>query len=200
MFITFEGVEGAGKSTLIQNIFQWLKTQKKDVLLTREPGGSKLGEEIRKLLLEKRDGLHISERAELFLFLAARIQHIEEVIRPALQAHKIVLCDRFADSTAAYQGSGRGLGVEYVEKCRLLATNNLQPDRTFYIDLDPEVGLKRAAKRQGLDRFEQEKIEFHTLVRKGFLELAKRHPERIIVLDGTKSESELFEEVKSFLK
>jgi len=189
-FITFEGGEGAGKSTLIKKVYTELEKNRK-VVLTREPGGTTLGEKLRECLLHHHE---ISPRAELFLFLAARAQHIDEVIKPAIAAGKTVLCDRFSDSTIAYQGAGRGMGVDYVTQCTELATQGFRPDITLYIDIDPEVGLQRAGKRSGFDRIEKEELSFHERVREAFLKLAKAHPERIIVLDGTKSAEELFQQ------
>lgn len=191
MFITFEGGEGAGKSTLAQKIGEELG-KSHEVLFTREPGGTKLGEEVRSLLLHKREEIQVGAKAELFLFLAARIQHIEMVIQPALKLGKVVLCDRFSDSTIAYQGAARGLGIDYTENCTRLAIQDCTPDMTFFVNLDPQIGLMRAGKRTELDHIEKEQLSFHQKVREGFLELARRYPTRIIVLDGTKSKQELF--------
>ncbi len=218
MFITFEGGEGAGKSTLIQNIRQELSKTAK-VLYTREPGGTAFGDALRALLLQKKegtkkdgtkkdgtkkdgtkkDGMTIGARAELFLFLASRVQHIEEVILPALKNNTIVLCDRFTDSTIAYQGAGRGLDAAYVSSSAALAAQGVIPDLTFYIDVDPKVGLARALARDVPDRFEAEEYAFHERVRQAFLDIAKKHPERVHVLDGTKSREALFQEAMQCL-
>ena len=197
MFITFEGGEGAGKSTLIKKVKDALEERGNSVILTREPGGTVFGEELRHLVLEQRQDVRISAKAELFLFLAARVQHIEEVIRPAIASGKIVLCDRFCDSTIAYQGMGRGLGMEYVAKCCEMAVGSMVPDLTFYIDIDPKIGLARASCRAGFDRIEIEKIAFHQLVRDGFHQLAKQYPHRIVMLDGEKNATEVFEDAMS---
>lgn len=198
LFITFEGGEGAGKSTLAKKVYEELR-QHRDVLFTREPGGTKFGEEARTLILHARDTVPIGAKAELFLFLAARIQHVEEVIRPQLLQGKIVLCDRFSDSTVAYQGAGRDLGIDYVERCTELAVQGCTPDITFLVDIDPEMGLKRASRRTAFDHIEKEQLCFHQKVRAGFLEVARKHPERVIVLDGTKTKQELFQEAMNLI-
>lgn len=200
LFITFEGGEGAGKTTLIKRLQAFLEEEGCTVLVTREPGGSKLSEKIRDLVLHHGRDLHLGSRSELLLFLAARAQHIEELILPALQAGKIVLCDRFNDSSIAYQGKARGLGMELVETISLFATKNLQPDLTFFLDLDPEVGIQRALRAERtLDAIESQKKEFHALVRQGFLEIAKKHPERMKILDASKSPDEVFGQAVSYL-
>jgi dTMP kinase len=200
MFITFEGGEGAGKSTLSKKIYEALKS-KYTPLMTREPGGTVFGEKIREMLLFRQEGMKISLKAELFLFEAARIQHIEEVILPALKRGQIVLCDRFSDSTIAYQGAGRNVGVEYVKTVDQLATAGLMPDLTFFVDIDPQVGLGRVKKRsqtsvengaQNFDSIESEALAFHERVRVAFQMLAQTSQGRIIVLDGNLSEEELF--------
>jgi dTMP kinase len=185
MFITFEGGEGAGKSTLIRRMHKALVADSVKVRITREPGGTHLGEELRALLLEQKQTEPVAAKAELFLFLAARAQHIETVIRPAIAHGETVLCDRFSDSSIAYQGAQ--LGVEYVEACCKLVTQGFEPELTFYIDIDPRVGMSRVRKRgQGMqDRIEARAFAYHEQVRALFLDLAKRYPERIVCLDGT---------------
>lgn len=190
LFVTFEGGEGAGKSTLAARLRDALKAEGKDLLFTREPGGTPFGEELRNLLLHHKG--HVQERAELFCFLAARVQHVEELIKPALALGKIVLCDRFTDSTIAYQGVARGLGLEYVAMCAKLATGDFQPDLTFYVDIDPEIGFQRIKKRGVSDRLEREALSFHNHVREGFRQLAKKYPDRIVMLDGTLDPDTLF--------
>ena len=197
MFITCEGGEGAGKSTLSKKVYAELK-KNHAVLLTREPGGTVFGEEIRSLLLHHRHGMQVGAQAELFLFLAARAQHIEEVILPSLKSGKIVLCDRFSASTIAYQGAGRGLGVEYVKACNALAVDalieaNSLPDLTFFVDVDPEVGLSRVGSRSDKkDHIEEEALSFHKRVRDAFVLLAKDPQNKVIVLDGHLSVEALF--------
>lgn len=183
MFITFEGGEGAGKTTLIEEIFRYLTSRGYQVLKTREPGGTTLGEKIRSLVLESKE--KISSRAELALFLGSRAQHVDEVILPALKAGKIVLCDRFNDSSVAYQGMARNLGKEEVAKACQFFSSTLVPKLTFYLDLDPKIGMQRVQRSRVKDRIEQEDFSFHALVRNAFLTIAKENPERIIVLDAS---------------
>lgn len=200
-FISLEGGEGAGKTTLAAYLLKELKQKGYDVVLTREPGGSKLGESVRSWLLDKNNSRTIGVKAELLLFLAARAQHIEEFIKPALEQGKIVLCDRFNDSSIAYQGAGRGLGVKYVEELCNLVCGSVCPKFTLFLDIDPQVGLVRTkriakenAQRGQLDRIESEAIEFHTRVREAFLSIAKHEPERMSVIDATQSQAAVFKE------
>lgn len=196
LFVTFEGGEGVGKSTLTSRLRDALKAEGRDVLTSREPGGTPFGEELRSLLLHHKGD--VVPDAELFLFLASRIQHLEELIKPAVQRGSIVLCDRFSDSTIAYQGIARGLGLQYVSSCCKLATKDFEPDLTFFIDLDPKIGLQRTHSRrkktaESIDRLEKEALDFHEKVRDGFRTLAKQHPERIVTLDGTLNPEALFQ-------
>lgn len=195
LFITFEGGEGAGKSTLIASLASKLKENGLDPLITREPGGSELGKTIRRWLLDK-DALPLSKRAELLLFLADRAQHVDEKLLPALKAGKVVLCDRYVDSTLAYQGYGRGLNQEDLIAGCHLATGGLEPDLTFLLDLPPQVGLSR---RQERDRFEGEEMGFHERVRQGFLTLAKTKS-RIQVIDATKPPKGVLQEAWATLQ
>lgn len=183
LFITFEGGEGAGKTTLIHCLGKLLAEQGHPILQTREPGGTKLGEEIRALLLASNRTL--SSRAELFLFLAARAQHIQEIIQPAIQKGTIVLCDRFNDSTIAYQGVARGLGAEKVAEYCDFACDGLRPDLTFYLDIDPSIGLTRAGKEHPKDRIESESLAFHTSIRHAFHQLQQKNRDRIYLLDAS---------------
>jgi len=205
MFLTVEGVEGAGKSTFIGLLKEALKAQGIDVLRTREPGGCALGLQIRPLLLAASQKM--DRRAELFLFLADRAQHVAEVIRPALARGQWVICDRYADSTIAYQGYGRGMDVEVLQQLNDHATDGLWPDITFLLDLPVEVGLERALTRNGREgltqsegRFEAETLVFHQRIREGFLARAGRWPERFRVLDATKSPEELQQAALQHLK
>ncbi len=197
LFITFEGGEGAGKSTLARALGDLLLSQGQPVLYTREPGGTLLGEKVRELVLHAKD-IGICPLAELFLFLASRAQHIQDVITPALNQKKIVLCDRFSDSSIAYQGAGNGLGFSFVSDVCTLALASVVPDLTFYVDIDPKLGLARTDARrrntEGRDRIERQSIEFHERVRTAFLRLSREFPDRIYVLDGTKSIDELVHE------
>jgi len=201
LFVTFEGGEGAGKSTLAASLRDALKAEGRKVLFTREPGGTPFGEELRSLLLHHHD--HIADQAELFLFLASRIQHISELIEPALKRGELVLCDRFNDSTIAYQGQARGLGMEYVASCCKLACSDFTPDLTFYVDIDPKLGLHRTEKRRrgaAVDRLEKEALVFHEKVREGYLTLAKQNPSRIHTLDGTQEPNHLVSQALTILK
>ncbi len=204
LFVTFEGGEGAGKSTLATHIRDALvKEASCEVILTREPGGTTFSEELRSLLLHHKG--HVTSKAELFLFLSARIQHLEELIKPALKKGAIVLCDRFTDSSIAYQGVARGLGMDYVSSCCSLATGGFDPDLTFYVDLDPKIGLLRTHKRRGsanlaVDRLENEALHFHEKVRTGFQKLTLANPDRIITLDGTLDPVSLFNAALPILK
>ena len=191
MLISFEGGDGAGKSTLIQKIYDDLNAQGQDVLLTRAPGGTMTGELIRHLLLHH-DEKDISPRCELFLFLADRAQHVQEVILPALQQKRIVLCDRFNDSTVAYQGGARGFDLDWIRKLCLFATQNLEPDITLYLDIDPEEALKRVNRSK--DRIEKEALEFHKKIRGAYLEIAKKEPKRFHVIDASRNPDDVFTE------
>ncbi len=191
MFITFEGIEGSGKSTQISRLEALLRGQGHEVLRTFEPGGSVLGMSLRRILLDTANK-DLTSQAELFLMLADRAQHVIQVIRPALAAGKVVLCDRFADSTLAYQGYGRGLDPAQLETLNALAVDGIWPQLTFLLDLEPEQGLRRAqarnaqegkAQREG--RFEAESLAFHTRVRNGYLELARQYPHRICRVDAS---------------
>ena len=192
MFITLEGIEGVGKTTLINNLAEVFRTLNHDVLVTREPGGCPLGQKLRTLLLDPETS--IAPETELFLFLADRAQHVAEVIRPALARGKVVLCDRYADSTIVYQGYGRGLDVEKLRLLNDVAAGGLWPDRTFVLDMDPAPALERARRRneeRGVSgsegRFEAEQLSFHTRIREGFRLWAARNARRIVVLDATDS-------------
>lgn len=204
LFITCEGGEGAGKTTLMKRLELALQKEGHSVLCTREPGGSLLGEEIRHMLLHRHEEMPISPRAELLLFLAARAQHIEEKIKPALKEGKIVLCDRFNDSTVAYQGYARGLGVDYVQQLCDLVSHDCQPDLTLFLDIPPEIGLQRTLRAQKeatrVDRIESEKMAFHQRVREGMQELARRYPQRIITLNALQPLEQVFQEALSLIR
>jgi dTMP kinase len=198
LFITFEGGEGAGKTTLIRKVREALEGEGFSCLVTREPGGTALGEQIRNLLLHQSE---MSPWTELLLFLAARTQHLHEVILPAIQEGKIVLCDRFNDSSIAYQGVGRALGREKVAALCSVVTEEIQPDLTFYLDLTPQEGFARAHKDQRtLDRLESLKMDFHEKVRQGFLDIAKDDPARVVVVSAAKSEDQVFQSTLEALR
>lgn len=192
MFFSFEGGEGAGKSTQIKALAQWLRNQGQMVLVTRQPGGSDYGRRIRALILEHHPDEPLSSRAELFLYLADRAQHVDTVIRPALAQGTVVLCDRYADSTLAYQGYGRGLPLQELKMLNHLATGGLQPERTFWLDLDPVLGHARIGVRAGKDRMESETLEFHQRVRQGYAALAAEEPKRWFQVDASLSQREVF--------
>ena len=183
MLVTFEGIEAAGKSTLIAALNQELTTRGNVVLVTREPGGTPLGDALRGVFLDP--GLAIDPVAEVMLLNASRAQLVADVIAPALKARSIVLCDRFFDATVAYQGYGRGLNVESLLEICLTATHRIAPDLTFLIDIPVELSQARLRARGGADRLEREDTAFHTRVRDGYLALAARFPNRYVVLEGT---------------
>ncbi|MDL2292326.1 dTMP kinase [Acholeplasma sp. OttesenSCG-928-E16] len=189
MFITFEGGEGTGKTTIIKTISRRIEELGHKVITTREPGGSIVAEQIRNVILDPNND-SIKAHTEALLYAASRAQHIDEVIKPALEDERIVLCDRYLDSSLAYQGYARGLGYDYVLKVNDYATKFL-PDLTFYIDLDPQIGLDRIVNRVQKDRLDLEEVSFHQLVRKGYLDLVNMYPKRIIVLDGTQTIEEI---------
>lgn len=181
MFIAFEGGEGAGKSTQEQRLADHLVARGYEVVRTREPGGTPAGEAIREIVLSPAyDGL--DDRAEALLFAASRGEHVARVIRPALQRGAVVVCDRYLDSSVAYQGAGRNLGVDAVRELSLWATNALLPDLTVVLDIDPEMGLARLDSR---DRLEAQPLEYHRRVRQAFLDLAAEDPSRYVVIDAT---------------
>lgn len=200
LFITFEGGDGAGKTTLMEKIAETLRKAGRVVVQTREPGGTRLGEAVRALLLQPADQ-PVSPYAELSLFLASRAQHIAEVIMPALNANKVVLCDRFNDSSIAYQGAGRGLGMEEVASVCSFMSQKLEPHLTFYLDIDPKVGLERAMRNRGSqDRIESEKIAFHQKIREAYHLLQKKSPKRLILLDAHQSREHVFREAMSHVE
>lgn len=207
LFISFEGGEGAGKTTLLQSIAHQLRSSGYGVVVTREPGGSKLGDYIRQWLLNKEFDFTIGMKSELLLFLAARAQHIEERIQPALSAGKIVLCDRFNDSTVAYQGYARGLGAEEVQAMCQLVCGSVTPQLTFFLDVDPQVGLRRTkhshkenAAAGEMDRIESEGLKFHELVRQGFHWIAKQEPDRFTVIDANQAKAAVYEQALAHVK
>jgi dTMP kinase len=193
LFITFEGGEGCGKSTQIAALKARLEALGKTVVQTREPGGTALGESVRKLLQYDDAGQGMSPEAELLLFAASRAQHVRELIAPAIAEGQIVLCDRFLDSTTVYQGVARAIDSKKVDTINQFAIGDTKPDLTILIDLPPEIGLARVHARSDgkLDRMEKEAIEFFQAVRQGYLDLAKSEPKRFLVVDGSQSVEEL---------
>ncbi|MGE4551508.1 MAG: dTMP kinase [Desulfovibrionaceae bacterium] len=201
MFITFEGIEGTGKTTQITRLRDHFQASGREVVLTLEPGGSRIGRELRRMLLHM-ESTDLTGPTELFLYLADRAQHVAQVVRPALAAGKIVISDRFADSTVAYQGYGRGLDPKELHRFNAVAVDGLWPDLTILLDLDPELGLKRALTRnlregKAVDegRFEAESLDFHSRVREGYLTWAALHPDRIRVVDAARPPDAVFADV-----
>ncbi|ENX63244.1 MULTISPECIES: dTMP kinase [Acinetobacter] len=199
MFISFEGTEGVGKTTLIRKIHQYFEQQGKEVVLTREPGGTPLAEQIRSLLLAVNHEEQMSHDTELLLIYAARAQHLQQVILPALEAGKIVLSDRFTDASFAYQCSGRGLSQQKLQLLNQTFVAKM-PNITFWLDAPIELGMTRARERGALDRFEQEKLSFFAKVRAGYETLWQAEPERMKRLDATQNADVVFEEALQYLK
>ncbi|MBN1664762.1 MAG: dTMP kinase [Deltaproteobacteria bacterium] len=205
-FITFEGIEGCGKTTQIKMAGDYLSGTGIPVVLTEEPGGTAFGRKIRDIVLN-RSSYDISAEAELLLFLSARAQHVRELIKPALIQNKIVLCDRFSDATMAYQGFGRGLNTDALEAMNAFAAASLKPLKTFLFDLPPEIGLSRAMRRISQlkdftpkeDRFERETVAFHERVREGYLRIAKDDPDRFVIIDAAPDVHAVFDQVRSCL-
>lgn len=194
-FITFEGVEGSGKSTQIRFCKNYLRKLGKRVLLVREPGSTKIGEQIRNVLLHPKNN-KMSVETELFLFLAARAQLVNEVIRPALRRGMVVISDRYEDSTIAYQGYGGGYPLSQLKRLAQTARGEVMPNLTFLLDIDSKKGLKRAGRN---DRMEKKSIGFHKKVRNGFLRLAKQSPKRFVAISGRLSKSEVQKRIKETL-
>lgn len=186
LFITFEGTDGAGKSTQIDLLVSNFAKKGMDVLVTREPGGTSIGEKIRELILDC-DNTKMCYETEAMLYAAARAQHVFEKILPALKSGKTVICDRFVDSSLVYQGIARNLGIEFIEEINKIALSEIKPDITFFLDLKPEIGIARKKNSKILDRIEQEKIDFHYKVYNGYLKLADLYTDRIKKISGDDS-------------
>ncbi len=191
LFITFEGADGCGKTTQLKLAAEYLQEKGQSVLITREPGAKGLGEKLRDILLNY-DGI-VSDRCESFLFLADRAQHIDTIVLPAVDAGKIVLCDRHIDSTAAYQGYGRGQDLDQINSLNMIATNNRKPDLTIVFDIDADTSMQRVGEQK--DRMESAGIEFFNRVRDGYLKIAQKEPDRVKVLDASKSIDEIHQDV-----
>ncbi len=196
LFITFEGADGCGKTTQIELLDKYLKENGKQTLLTREPGAKGLGTKLREILLNY-DG-EVSPQCESFLFLADRAQHIDCIIRPALQEGKVVLCDRHTDSTVAYQGYGRGLDLDRINMLNDIATGGLKPDLTIVFDVDVETSMQRVGKEK--DRMESAGMEFFNKVRQGYLEIAKKEPERVKVINSSDTIENIHKQVMELIK
>ena len=198
-FITIEGCEGSGKTSIIKLICEEFEKQGIDFLSTREPGGSKISEQIRSVILNV-NNTKMDYMTEALLYAASRRQHLEEIVKPALNEGKVVICDRYLDSSLAYQGYARGLGIEEVYNINMYATSGFLPDLTIYIDIPVEVGLGRIKENnRDVNRLDLEKVAFHNKVREGYLKIASMYPDRIKVIDGNATLEEVFERVKEVL-
>ena len=197
MFITFEGIEGSGKSSLIAQLKKYFKSSKLEAFFSKEPGGTDLGKEIRKILLNPKHSF--DPTSELLLLLADRAEHVQKIIRPNLQKNKLIFCDRYLDSTLAYQGSGRNLDKKIIKEM-FKALDFPIPDLTILLDVPVQIGLSRARKRNKLDRFEKEDLNFHENVRRSYLDLAKNDSARIVLFDSSISEEELFKKAVNLIK
>jgi len=205
MFITFEGIEGSGKTTQIENTRRYLEGHGKKCVTTREPGDTRIGRQIRKILLDP-ENRSLVPHAELFLYAADRVQHIQERILPALEKGQVVISDRFSDATTVYQGYARGIDLGLIHDIHLKVLNGLTPDITFLFDLDPAVGLERAwaaldggGRSADESRFERETLDFHQKVRNGYLALAEKEPDRIVMIDASLSVELVFQQITSHL-
>lgn len=194
LFISFEGIEGSGKSTQAKLLYKWLRGKKIKAVLTAEPGGTAIGRKIRKILLQPEHAA-MHPVAELLLYNASRCQHVEELIRPALKEGMIVVCDRFSDSTFAYQGYGRGIPLRVLSALDRIATGGVRPDLTILLDLPAQKGLERNRKARKTDRLELEKIAFHRRVRQGYLRLKKLHPRRVKLIDANYPPEEIHKRI-----
>jgi len=204
LFITFEGVEGSGKTTQIRRLKRYLTRKGIPCKLTREPGGCPIGEKVRKILLDPKHR-EMVPLSETLLYEAARAQHVKEVIKPLLRKGLVVLCDRFNDATIAYQGHGRGVDLKLVERLNRLTSQRIKPDITFLLDCPSDVGLKRALqrnqrlKKEKEERFEREKIQFHHRVRKGYHLIAKKEPHRVKVIDTREGQEKVFQKIRQIV-
>jgi len=205
MFITFEGIEGSGKTTQINYLAEYLSRRGIPCVTTREPGGTAIGQKIRAILLDPEHG-DLDARSELLLYIADRVQHVQTLIQPSLAEGRVVLCDRYLDATVAYQGYARGLRVDFIYQFHEMLSSRLIPTATFLLDLPPEVGLARAWRQlengsrfEGERRFEEETLAFHERVRAGYLELARLEPGRIYVVDAEQSEKEVRRDIEQIV-
>jgi dTMP kinase len=197
--ITLEGVEGSGKTTQMMRLERWLRRQGRKVEHTREPDGTRLGVEVRRLF--ERPGVQPTPLVEVFLFMAARQQHVTEKIRPWLDRGRVVLCDRYADATVAYQGYGRGVDPDLIRELNVRATSGVMPDLTLLFDLDPAAGLRRnRAKGRRLDRFEREALAFHRKVRQGYLEILRAEPKRVRLIRASQPPAMVEAEVRAIVE
>ncbi|HDY70643.1 MAG TPA: dTMP kinase [Nitrospirae bacterium] len=199
LFVTFEGIEGSGKTTIAKRISEHLNGEGHNAILTREPGGTEIGREIRRLLLDpENSGIH--PVTELLLYFADRSEHVRKVISPALKRGDIIICDRFSDSTLAYQGFGRGIDIDMLNDLDRIARDGVKPDLTFVLDLDVRTGLGRNVLINKSDRFEMEEIAFHERVRNGYLRIAEQEPDRIRVIDALQPLDSVWEEIRVIIE
>jgi dTMP kinase len=204
LFITFEGVEGSGKTTQMRRLKKYLGRRGIPCKVTREPGGSSIGEKIRKILLNP-DHREMAPMTELLLYEAARAQHVIEAIKPFVEKEGVVLCDRFSDATLAYQGYGRRIDLKWIQRLNHVSSQGVQPDVSFLLDCPSDVGLKRAIQRNRAlkqekeERFEREEIQFHRRVRKGYLAIARKEPRRVKVIDTRQGEEKVFEKIRKIV-
>ncbi|GBE01838.1 thymidylate kinase [bacterium BMS3Bbin06] len=199
LFVTFEGIEGSGKTTIAKRISEHLNGEGHNAILTREPGGTEIGREIRRLLLDpENSGIH--PVTELLLYFADRSEHVRKVISPALKRGDIIICDRFSDSTIAYQGFGRGIDIDMLNDLDRIARDGVKPDLTFVLDLDVRTGLGRNVLINKSDRFEMEEIAFHERVRNGYLRIAEQEPDRIRVIDALQPLDSVWEEIRVIIE
>ncbi len=206
MFITIEGIEGSGKTSQLANIVSFLEDRGQACLLTREPGGTQIGAAIRAVLLDPASS-DLDPVAELLLYTADRVQHVRTTVLPAIAAGKVVVCDRYVDATLAYQGVARNLGTDLIETLHRLLVDNLKPDLTLLFDLPPEEGLRRAwaqidsgGRSDRETRFEKEALTFHTSVRKGYLKLAEKEPDRFVIIDARVSIGDVWKQIMAVLE
>ncbi len=198
LFITVEGTDGSGKSTQIALMAEYLRKMGHEVVLTREPGGTNISEKIRSIILDP-ENREMGYIAEALLYASSRAQHVAELIKPSVEQGKVVICDRFVDSSYVYQGFGRGIDMQILESVNKIAMDGMFPDITFFFDISPEVALERRIQATGADRIENEKMEFHMKVYRGYKSLAAKDPDRIKVIDADRSIEEIAEDVKLWL-
>ncbi len=198
LFITFEGTDGSGKTTQIKLLEEYMLEKGCEVVLSREPGGTRISEIIRGLILDPQNK-EIVPLTEMILYAASRAQHVAEVIEPAIENGKIVICDRYVDSSYAYQGGGRGMDLKVIADVNRIAVNGTVPDVTFFLDIDPEISVRRRINSTGADRIEQEKLDFHRRVYDGYKKLSILYPERIKTIDATKSIEEISSQIQDYI-
>jgi dTMP kinase len=198
LFITVEGTDGSGKTTQIKMIESYLQEKGYAVIIAREPGGTKISEKIREIILDNEND-EMSAITEMIMYAAARAQLVSEVIKPAIDSGKIVICDRFVDSSYVYQGCGRGIDLKEIVDVNRVALDGIEPDITFFFDISPKIALKRRREATGADRIEKEKMEFHMRVYEGYKKLALLYSDRIVAIESDREIEEIFEDVKEYI-